>query len=128
MSNEKEPTELRLTPSMRKKIRQANNRHAQQQARAKAEATELLKRMPPLERDEEIRRITNAIMEHLGECNLEAGLTVLCGIGGQLVAQLSKGNLSNVKTMSRDLAENICRAGYTKLIHEQGLKNNGDGK
>lgn len=67
---------------------------------------------------EEVNRITNKIIEELGEVDLESALTVVCNLAGQLVAALSEGRPSAVKAHSHSLKENIIKAALTKLFHD----------
>jgi len=67
---------------------------------------------------QEVVRITNAVVDALGECDRESALTVLCNLCGQLVASLSGGRPSAVKDHSKSIAENIMKAALIKLIHD----------
>lgn len=73
---------------------------------------------------DEVLRITNNIIEQLGECDLESALTVLCGLTGQIVAELSNGQPSEVKRHANSVAENIRKAAIAKLLHDnEGQEN-----
>ncbi len=70
----------------------------------------------PLE--DEVTRITNIIMEQIGETDVESALTVVCNLAGQLVASLAEGTPSGIKKHSDFLTENIRRAAITKILHD----------
>ncbi len=110
------------SPEALRKMDKVNKDYHQRQRQSQAKVDKKLEVMPPIERHDEVKRITDAIMKELGSCNLEAGLTVVCGIGGQLIARLSEGNLTTAKKMSTGLGENICHAAYAKLMHDQAIK------
>lgn len=67
---------------------------------------------------EEITRITNSIIEALGEVDLQSALTVLCGLAGQLVAEMSEGKPSAVRTHSKSITENIMQSAIAKLVYD----------
>lgn len=66
----------------------------------------------------EVERITSAIIESLGEMDLESALTVVCNLAGQLVCILAKGKPSLVQRHSDNIAENIKAAALIKMIHD----------
>lgn len=67
---------------------------------------------------DEVTRITNAILEALGTCDLESALTVVCNIGGHLVAALADGQPSGIQRHGDSVAENIKKAAIAKLLHD----------
>lgn len=69
-------------------------------------------------RQEEIERITNTVVDALGECDIESALTVICNLAGQLVAVLSGGIPSRVQSHGNNLAENIKKAAIVKLLYD----------
>lgn len=68
--------------------------------------------------DDEVTRITNAVVEALGTCDIESALTVVCNLGGQLIAHLSGGQPSKVQAYGNSVAENMKKAAITKLFHD----------
>lgn len=69
-------------------------------------------------KQEEIDRITNTVVDALGECDVESALTVVCNLAGQLVAMLSGGVPSRVQSHANNLAENIKKAAIVKLLYD----------
>lgn len=67
---------------------------------------------------DEVVRITNAVVDALGTADLESALTVVCNIGGQLVAALSDGKPSAIREHAKSLTENIMRAAIAKVLHD----------
>lgn len=67
---------------------------------------------------DEVERITNVMMEALGECDLESALTVLCNLAGQLVATMSEGKPSLVQRHGNIIAENVKKAAIAKLLYD----------
>lgn len=65
---------------------------------------------------EEVVRITNAVVDALGECDLESALTVVCNIAGQLVAALSDGKPAEAQRHMQSVAANISKAATTKMF------------
>ena len=70
----------------------------------------------PLE--DEVIRITNIIMEQIGDADVESALTVVCNLAGQLVASLAEGTPSGIKKHSDLLTENIRRAAIAKILYD----------
>lgn len=66
---------------------------------------------------ERISRLTQAVIGELSECTLQDALTVICGIGGHLVANMAQGQLSQVKRQSERLRDNMASAAYAKLTY-----------
>jgi len=71
---------------------------------------------------DEATRITNAIVEGLGNCDLETALMVVCGIAGQLVAHMAEGNFTEVDSHATCLSLNIKRAAMAKMLHDDDKK------
>lgn len=67
---------------------------------------------------DEVERITKAVLEGIGDADLESALTVLCGISGQLIANLSEGNLAKAAEQSQTMGLNIRRAATAKLLYD----------
>lgn len=67
---------------------------------------------------DEVRRITDQMLETLGECDLESALTALCGVAGHCVAHLSGGKPSAVIAHSESIAANVKTAALAKLLHD----------
>lgn len=83
---------------------------------------------PPLPPDaggpiqDEVTRITNIIMEQIGNTDVESALTVICNLAGQLVCALSEGRPSDIKSRVESIAENIRCAAIAKLLHDDEIK------
>lgn len=71
---------------------------------------------------EEVTRITNKVVDVLGECDLVSAMTVMCNLTGQMVASLSNGNFTAVERHAQSVAENVKMAARTKLIHDMNKK------
>lgn len=67
---------------------------------------------------DEVTRITNVIVEALGDVDLESALTVVCNLAGQLIAGLSEGRPSAIQAHGDSVAENIKKAAIIKLLHD----------
>ncbi len=67
---------------------------------------------------DEVVRFTNIIMGQIGTIDVETALTVLCNLAGQLVAFLSDGKPSGIKTHTESLSENIRRAAIAKILYD----------
>ena len=67
---------------------------------------------------DEVARLTNIIMEQIGNTDVESALCVVCNLAGQLVASLSEGKPSGIKMHTESLAENIRQAAITKLLYD----------
>lgn len=67
---------------------------------------------------EEVERITNVIVEELGDMDLESALTVVCNLAGQLVCTLAQGRPSGIQEHGDNMAENIKKAAITKMLHD----------
>ena len=70
---------------------------------------------------DEVTRLTNIIMEQIGESDVESALTVVCNLAGQLVASIADGKPSNIQKHTESLAENIRRAAITKILHDDAI-------
>ena len=70
---------------------------------------------------DEVSRLTNIIMSQIGNTDVESALTVVCNLAGQLVAALSDGKPSEIKSRTESIAENIRCAAITKLLHNDEL-------
>lgn len=66
-------------------------------------------------KQDEVTRITNAVMEQMGECDLESALTVLCNILGQCVATLADGKPSAIQRHGDSIAENVKKAAIARM-------------
>lgn len=66
----------------------------------------------------EIERITNVIVEELGDVDLESALTVVCNLAGQLVCTLAQGRPSGIQEHGDNMAENIKKAAIAKMFHD----------
>lgn len=69
-------------------------------------------------RQDEVTRITNAIIEQLGDVDLESALTVLYNLSGQLVAALANNKPSGIQHHANNMAENIKKAAIAKTIYD----------
>ena len=67
---------------------------------------------------DEIVRLTNVIVEGLGDADLESALTVVCNLAGQLICALSEGKPSLVQLHGDQVAENVKKAAITKLWYD----------
>ena len=67
---------------------------------------------------DEVTRITNIIMEQIGQADVESALCVVCNLAGQLVAALSEGRPSGINEQTKSLAESIRRASITKILYD----------
>lgn len=68
--------------------------------------------------DDEVTRLTNVIVEGLGEADIDTALMVVCNIAGQLVCELSYGKPSLVQLHGNEVAENVKKAAIAKLWHD----------
>ena len=68
--------------------------------------------------EDEVQRITDVIMESLGECDLESALTVICGLAGHCVAALAEGSPAGVQRHASSVAESIRKAAIAKLVYD----------
>ena len=66
----------------------------------------------------EVDRITATIMKELGDCDLESALTVLCGILGQVVGELSEQRPSAIQKQTNIIAENIKTAAIARVMEK----------
>jgi hypothetical protein len=67
---------------------------------------------------EEVTRITNTIVDDLGDCDLESCLTVLANLSGQVIAALSERNPTTVQNQTANLAANIQRIAIDRIVQE----------
>lgn len=77
-------------------------------------------------REERLTRLTNEVIAEIGQCSVEEGLTVLCNLAGQLVAQLSAGKLNDVPKHAVNVGQNVQRVAMAKLIHDDDERRKGD--
>lgn len=66
----------------------------------------------------EVKRITDTIMEGLGDCTLQDALTVICGIGGHLVASICEGRLGDAKLMAANVGLNMHKSALAKMLRD----------
>lgn len=67
---------------------------------------------------DEVRRITGVVMEQIGSCDLESGLTVLCGVLGHVVAAMADGRPAEVSKLSDSIARNISSSAVEKMLRD----------
>ncbi len=68
--------------------------------------------------DPEIIRLTNVIVEELGTVDLDTALLVLSNLCGQIIANISEGRPSQVKTGCETLSENVKKAAIAKMVYD----------
>ena len=69
-------------------------------------------------KQDEITRITNVVIDALGDVDLQNALTVVCNLAGQLVCTLAEGRPSDIKKHGNNMADNIMKAAIAKAIHD----------
>lgn len=77
----------------------------------------------PQTHDERITQLSVAVIRELSKCTLQDALTVICGIGGHLIANLSEGRLSECKRHGESLGKSMTGAAYAKLMADTNKKN-----
>ena len=77
---------------------------------------------------DEINRITNAIIEVMSTntVTIEDGMTVLCNLAGQLVAQLALGQPNNIQQHTENVAANIAKIAHAKLTYDDEQRRKGN--
>lgn len=67
---------------------------------------------------DETSRITDILMNQIGEFEVESALTIVCNFAGQLVAAVCGGKPSSIQKYTQSLSENIRRAAITKILYD----------
>lgn len=82
--------------------------------------TETLDPSPPSDGPdkEEVKRLTDAIIEACGPVDLESALTAICNLAGQLVCALSEGSPQNLKMHSDSVHNHIHKVAVAKMLYD----------
>ncbi len=79
-------------------------------------------------KQDEITRVTNVIVDALGQMDLESGLTVICNLAGQLVCALAEGRPSDIKKHGNNMADNIMKAAIAKALYDDAKRREAEEK
>jgi len=67
---------------------------------------------------EEVKRITDAIIEACGPVDLESALTAICNLAGQLVAALANGNPTDIRMHGDSVCSHIRKVATAKMLYD----------
>ncbi len=67
---------------------------------------------------DEVKRLTDAIIDSCGDVDLETALTAICNLAGQLVAALAEGNPTNIKMHSDSVCFHIRKVATAKMLYD----------
>ncbi len=71
---------------------------------------------------EEARRLSNVVMEAVGEVDMVTFITVLVNLGGQIVAELSERKPSLIQQHADSFAENLKIVAIEKLMRDDAAR------
>lgn len=67
---------------------------------------------------EEVKRITDTIIEACGPCDLESALTAICNLAGQIVAALADGSPAEAERHGNSVSIHIRKVAIAKMLYD----------
>ncbi len=75
---------------------------------------------------EEAKRLTNLVIEAVGDVDMVTFITVICNMGGQVVAHLADGKPSLIRLHANSIAENIKMKAIAKMLADDAARREED--